>query len=78
MKEEKKVRKKKQNKENTAVFKLWYMNITKTKVFDSVFKNHKPISINIGNYRDISVQIRPLFAHFRPVKFWSLDRPPPN
>ena len=54
------------------------MNITKRKVVDSVLKNHKPFLINIGNYRDILVQIRQLFAHFWPVKFWSHDRMPPN
>ena len=54
------------------------MNITKRKPVDSVLKNHKPFFINIGNYRDISVQNRPLSAHFWPVKFWSRDRAPPN
>ena len=54
------------------------MNITKKKAVDSVLKNHKPFFINIGDYRDISVQNRPLLAHFRPVKFWSRDRAPPN
>ena len=48
--------------------------MTKRKVVDSVLKNHKPFFINIGNYRDISVQIRQLFANFRSVKFWSRDR----
>ena len=37
-------------------------------------KNHKPFFINIGIYRDLSVQIRQLFDHFRPVKYWSRDR----
>ena len=53
-------------------------SITKRKVVDSVFKNHKPFFINIGNYRDISVQIRQLFADFGSVKFWSRDRETPN
>ena len=44
-----------------------------SKVVDSILKNHKPFFINIGNYRDISVQIRQVSAHFRPVKFWSRD-----
>ena len=51
------------------------MNITK-KVFDSVLKNYKPFFINIGNYRNILIQIRQIFAHFRPVKFWSRDGAP--
>ena len=45
------------------------MNITKRKAVDSVLKNHKSFSINIGIYRDISVLNRPLSAHFRPVTF---------
>ena len=45
------------------------MNIPKRKAVDSELKNHKPFFINIGNYRDISVQNRPLSAHFWPVKF---------
>ena len=52
------------------------MNITKRKVIDSVLKNHKPFFIKIGIYRDISVQVRQLFAHFRPVKFWLRDLVP--
>ena len=48
------------------------------KVVDSVLKNRLPFFINIGNYRDILVQIRQLFAHFRPVKFWSRDWAPLN
>ena len=43
------------------------MNITERKVIDSVLKNHKPFSINIDNYRYISIQTRPLFAHVQPV-----------
>ena len=54
------------------------MNITKQKVVDSVFKNYKSFFINIGNYRDISVQTRQLFTRFLPVKFWSRERTPPN
>ena len=54
------------------------MNITKIKAVDSVLKSHKPFFINIGNYRDISVQNRPLSAHFWPVKFWSRDWTPPK
>ena len=54
------------------------MNITKRKAVHSVLKNHKPFFINIGNYRDISVQNCPLSAYFWPVKFWSRDRAPPN
>ena len=54
------------------------MNITKRKTVDSVLKNRKPFFINIGNYRDILVQNRPLSAYFWPVKFWSQDRAPPN
>ena len=42
-----------------------------------MLKNHKPFFINIGNFRDISVQTRQLFSHFRPVKFCSRDRVPP-
>ena len=53
------------------------MNITK-KVVDSVLKNQEQLFINIGTYRDILVQICPLFANFRPVKFRSRDRAPPN
>ena len=45
------------------------MNITKRKAVDSVLKNHKPFFINISNYRDISVQNRPLSAHFWLVNF---------
>ena len=41
-------------------------------------KNHKSFSIKIGIYRDISVQNRPLSAHFRPVTFWSRDWAPSN
>ena len=48
------------------------------KVVNSVFKDYKPVFINGGAYRDISIQIRPLFADFRPVKFRSCDRTPPN
>ena len=48
------------------------------KVVDTMLKNHKPFFINIGNYRDMSVQLHQLFAHFRPVKFWSRDRTPLN
>ena len=54
------------------------MNITKRKVVDSVLKNHKPFFVNIGADRDISLQTRQLFVHFRPVKFCSRDRAPPN
>ena len=54
------------------------MKITKRKVVESVLKNHKSFSIKIDIYRDISVQNRPLSAHFRPVTFWSSDRVPPN
>ena len=43
-----------------------------------MLKNYKPFFINISYYRDISVQIRQLFAHFRPVKFWSRNRAPPS
>ena len=66
------------NKKNTVVLKLGLTNITKRTVADGVLKNHKPFFINIGNYRDISLQIRQLFAHLRPVKYWSRDRAPPN
>ena len=45
------------------------MNITKRKAVDSVLKNHKSFFINIGNYRDISVQNFPLSAHFWLVNF---------
>ena len=55
------------------------MNITKRKaVVDNVLKSQKLFFINIGNYRDISVQNCPLSAHFWPVKFRSRDRVPPN
>ena len=54
------------------------MNINKRKVVDSTFKNYKPFFIKIDTYRDISVQIRPLFANFRPVKFRSRNQTPPN
>ena len=43
-----------------------------------MLKNFKPFFINIGNYDDISVQIRQLFVHFRSVKFWSCNRAPQN
>ena len=54
------------------------MNITNGKAGDSVLKNYKPFFINIGNYRDISVQNRLLSAHFGPEKFWSRNWAPPN
>ena len=54
------------------------MNISKRKVVNSGLKNHKPFFINIGNYRDISVQNRPLLANFLAVKVWSRDRAPQN
>ena len=50
--------------------------MTKRKTVDSVLKKHKSFSIKIGVYRDILVLNRPLFAHFRPVTFWSRDRVP--
>ena len=34
-----------------------------------MLKNHKLFFINIGNYRDLLVQNRPLSAHFWPVNF---------
>ena len=43
-----------------------------------MFKNRKAFFINIDIYRDKSVQIRQLFAHFRPVNIWSRDQAPPN
>ena len=52
--------------------------MTKKKVVDSMFKNRKSFFINIDNYRDISIKIRQLFDHFRPVKLRSRDRAPPN
>ena len=52
--------------------------MTIRKVVDSVLKNYKPFFINISTYRDILVQIRPLFADFRPVKIRSRDRAPPR
>ena len=61
-----------QNKKNS--FQVGLNEITKKKVVDSVLKNHKPFSIKIDNHRDISVQIRQLFAHFRPATFWSRNR----
>ena len=54
------------------------MNTTKRKVVDRVFKNHKPLFINISDYRDISVQIRPLFANFLLVKRRFQDQAPSN
>ena len=51
------------------VFRLEQTNITKRKAVDCVLKNHKYFSIKIGICRDISVQNRALFAHFRPVTF---------
>ena len=54
------------------------MNITKRKVVDRVLKNHKPFFINIGTYRNIPVQICPLFAAFRILKLRSRDRAYPN
>ena len=39
-----------------------------------MLKIHKSFFINIGIYRDILVQNRQLFAHFRTVTFWSRDR----
>ena len=50
----------------------------KRKVADSVLKNLIPFFIDIGNLRDILVQTRQLFDHFRHVKFWLRDHPPPN
>ena len=38
-------------------------------------KNHKPFFIKIDIDRDESIENRPVFAHFRPVKSWSRDRP---
>ena len=43
-----------------------------------MLKNHNSFSIKLGIHRDISVQIRSISTHFRPVKFWSRDRPPPK
>ena len=43
-----------------------------------MLKNHKPFFINIGNYGEILVQNRQLFAHFRSVKFGSRDRASTN
>ena len=54
-----------QNKKNS--FKVEVNKDNQKKVVDTVLKNRKPLFINIGNYRDISDQIRQLFAHFRPV-----------
>ena len=51
---------------------------SKRKVIDSEPKNHKLFFINIGNYRDISVQNRQLFTHSQPVTFWSRDQAPPT
>ena len=45
---------------------------------NNVLKNHKSFFMIIGNHRDISVQIRQLFDHFRSVTFWSRDRAPPT
>ena len=59
---EKKVRKKKQNKKNSIQVKV--TKITKTKVVDSALKNQKPFFINIGNYRNISVQNLSTFCQF--------------
>ena len=54
------------------------MNIPNGKVVDSAFKNHKTFFINIGTYRDKTVQTCQLFANSRPVKFRSRDRASPN
>ena len=62
-----------QNKKNRIQVRV---NKHNQKVVDSVLHNHKPFFIIIGNYRDISVQIRQLFAHFRPIRFWTRDRAP--
>ena len=42
---------------------------------DSVLK---PFFINIGDYGDIVLQTRQVFAHFWPVKLWSRYRAPPK
>ena len=69
-------RKKRQNKKDSNQVGVNEHN--RKKVVGTVLKNHEPFFINIGNYRAISVQIRQLLAHFRPVKFWSRDRTPAN
>ena len=65
-----------QNKKNS--FQVGINEHNQRKVVDSVLKNHKPFFTKTGNYRDISVQTRQVFAHFRSVKFWSRDRAPPH
>ena len=65
-----------QNKKNS--FQAGVNEHNQKKVVDSVLKNYKPFFINMGYYRDISVQIRQLFAHFLRAKFWSRDSEPPN
>ena len=52
--------------------------MTKRKVVDSMLKKHQQFLINIGNYRDKSIQTPQLFEHFRCVNFWSRDRAPSN
>ena len=59
-----------QNKKNTRSIQVGVNEQNQKKLVYSVLKNHKPFFINIGNYRDMSVQTRQLFAYFRPVKFW--------
>ena len=60
-------RKKMQNKKNSIQVGVNEHN--QKKVVDCVLKNHEPFFMNIGIYRDISIQIRQLFVHFRPVTF---------
>ena len=64
-----------QNKKNSFQVEV---NKNNQKVVNSVHKNNKPflsILIITEIYR---LNFDQLFAHFRPVKFWSCDRVPPN
>ena len=54
------------------------MSTTKTKVVDTVLKNHKPFLINIGDYQDVLVQTRRLFRYFWLAKFASYNQASSN
>ena len=70
----KKSKKKDAKQENSS--QIGVNEITKRNMVDYVLKIHKPFFINIDNYRNISVQIRQLFAHFWPVTFFHETRLP--
>ena len=68
-KEEKKVKKRCPDKKNSFQVGVNEHN-QKERWLIMCSKKNKPFFINIGNYRDISVQIRQLFTYFWSVKFF--------